>query len=47
MTVSGSQSLSRLEGNRGLERGHLPLSVWLGGTVLVVNFSSAVLSLLA
>jgi hypothetical protein len=47
MTVSGSQSLTRLEDNRGLERGHLPLSIWLGGTVLVVNVSSVVLSLMA
>lgn len=47
MTVSGSQSPVQLESNRGLERHHLPLSVWLGGTVLMVNVSSVVLSLMA
>src|SRR5918997_6244933 len=47
MTVSGSQSPTQTDDNRGLERGPLPLFVWLGGTVLLVNVSSAVLSLMA
>ena len=47
MTVSGSQSPTQMEDNSGLERGPLPLFVWLGGTVLLVNVSSAVLSLMA
>jgi len=47
MTVNGSRSPVQFETNRGLERAHLPLSVWLGGTVLAANVSSVVLSLLA
>ncbi len=47
MTVSGSQSRIQIDDHRSLERGPLPLFVWLGGTVLLVNVSSAVLSLMA
>jgi hypothetical protein len=47
MTISSSRSSTHGENNRSLERAHVPLSVWLGGTVLVVNVSSVVLSLMA
>jgi hypothetical protein len=51
MTVKASQSatlaLPHIETNRGLERRHLPVFVWLGGAVLLMNVSSAVLSLMA
>ena len=47
MTSGGSQSPIQIDDNRGLERGSLPLFVWLGGAVLLVNVFSAVLSLMA
>jgi hypothetical protein len=47
MTSGGSQSSVQIDDHRSLERGPLPLFVWLGGTVLLVNVSSAVLSLMA
>lgn len=47
MTIRSSRSPTHVENNRSLEKAHVPLSVWLGGTVLVVNVSSVVLSLMA
>jgi hypothetical protein len=47
LTRPAVQVLPSVDRDSGLEEHRLPVSIWLGGTVLVMNVFSAVLSLIA